>query len=121
MTSTQGSADDVTLRWVFARSTDRIDLCRSVAPTSMQVDVSEGAVTRVFRFADRPSAVAFHAGFEQALLQTGWTLAAFEPERRQKHDRRLTPRGGDRRGTLALAWSRPQPPAEPEGPDAGKS
>jgi hypothetical protein len=94
------------LRWVFVRGDDRIDVCRSVAPTSVQVTVSDGAVIRPFTFGDRSALIAFHAGFEQALTQTGWRLAAFEPERRRVSDRRLLTRGADRRGAIGLVWSR---------------
>jgi hypothetical protein len=96
----------LTLRWVFVRGDDRIDLCRSVAPTSMQVTVSDGGVIRPFAFGDRSALIAFHAGFEQALTQTGWRLAAFEPERRRMSERRTLTRGTDRRGAIALVWSR---------------
>jgi hypothetical protein len=97
---------EVTLRWVFARGTDRIDVRRSVAPTSTQVEVSDGGGVRTFSFANRAALVAFQAGFEQALIQTGWTLATFDPERRQGNDRRAKPRANDRRGSLALVWAR---------------
>jgi hypothetical protein len=97
---------EVTLRWVFARGADRIDVRRSVAPTSTQVEVSDGGGVRTFTFANRAAVVAFQAGFEQALIQTGWTLAAFDPERRHGNDRRANPRPTDRRGALALVWAR---------------
>lgn len=102
-----GGGERLVLRWVFVRGEERIDLCRSADPTSTQVDVSDGGVMRAFRFANRAAVVAFHAGFEQALTQTGWKLMVFEPERRRGDDRRVMPRAGDRRGSsLALVWSR---------------
>jgi hypothetical protein len=93
---------EVTLRWVFARGADRIDVCRSAAPASTQVDVSDRGEVRTFKFVNRAAVVAFQAGFEQALTQTGWTLAAFDPERRHGNDRRVKPRVTDRRGALTL-------------------
>ena len=102
----QDDEEHLTLRWMFVRGDDRIDVCRSADPTSTQVEVSDGGEMRAFRFANRAALVAFHAGFEQALTQTGWKLTGFEPERRRGNDRRKTPRGTDRRGAFALVQSR---------------
>jgi hypothetical protein len=101
-----GNTEPLMLRWVFAREADRIDVYRSIAETSTQIEVSVGGEMRAFRFADRHSVVAFHAGVEHALLQTGWRLTMFEPERRAGSDRRTLQRGIDRRSSLALVWSR---------------
>ena len=98
-------SDPLMLRWVFTKATEGIDLFRSSAVTSTQVEVVVDGHMRVFRFADRPSAVAFHAGFEHALLQTGWQLTGFVPERRAEGDRRTLQRGLERRGALSLVWS----------------
>jgi hypothetical protein len=109
MSLSQGddSGERLTLRWVFVRGEARIEVCRPVAPTSTQVEVTGGdGELKTFNFADRPALVAFHAGFEQALLQTGWRLAEFAPQRRSGADRRAIPRDGDRRGSLALVWPR---------------
>ena len=108
--SDSGIRDDggerLALRWVFVRGGERIELCRSADPTSTEATVSDGGATRAFTFANRAAVVAFHAGFEQALIQTGWKLATFEPERRRGGDRRVVPRTSERRGSLALVWSR---------------
>jgi hypothetical protein len=101
-----GDMEPLMLRWVFARDADRIDVYRSVAETSTQIEVTVGGQMRAFRFSNRSAVVAFHAGVEHALLQTGWQLTAFEPERRTGGDRRTLQRGIDRRSSLALVWSR---------------
>lgn len=96
----------MTLSWVFLRNDERIEIRRSVDPESTTFEVwgSEGPRTFVSR--DRAALVAFHAGFEQALLLSGWTMARFEPERRSGRDRRAVARGTtDRRGSLALVWT----------------
>ncbi len=105
-TGQQAEAEPLMLRWVFARDDARIDVYRSSAAMSTQIDVSVGGEMQVFRFLDRQSVVAFHAGIEHALLQTGWQLMTFEPERRAAGDRRTLQRGIERRGFPALVWSR---------------
>jgi hypothetical protein len=104
--SDQDDEGTTTLRWVFVRGPDQIELRRSVAPTSTRVEVCGiGRAARVFTFADRAALVAFHTGFEHALMETGWALEQFSPERRSGSDRRAVPRATDRR-SLSLAWSR---------------
>ena len=104
--TTGADMDPLMLRWVFGRDDARIEVCRSSAPTSTQIDVAIGGANGLFRFLDRQSVVAFHAGIEHALLQTGWQLLKFEPERRAGSDRRTLQRGIERRGFPALVWSR---------------
>jgi hypothetical protein len=94
------------MRWTFTRGDAHIDVYRSGAETSTQIEVVAAGSMRAFRFADRRSVVAFHAGVEHALLETGWHLERFEPERRTGVDRRAQQRGIDRRGALSLVWSR---------------
>ena len=94
------------LRWVFGREDTRIDIYRSIEATSTQIDVVVAGHAQTFRFLDRRLMVAFQAGFEHALLQTGWQLLGFEPERRAGGDRRARQRGIERRGFPALIWSR---------------
>ena len=94
------------MRWKFTREDGRIDVYRSSAETSTQIEVQSAGAMRTFRFGDRRSVVAFHAGVEHALLETGWRLEGFEPERRAGSDRRALQRGIDRRRALSLVWSR---------------
>ncbi len=96
----------VMMRWTFARDDARIDVFRSSAEASTQIEVGIGGARRMFRFTERRSVAAFHAGFEHALLETGWRLEGFEPERRSGTDRRALQRGIDRRRALSLVWSR---------------
>jgi hypothetical protein len=96
----------MTLTWVFARGDERLELRRDVDPASTQLEVSGAGGQRTFVSRDRAALVAFHAGFEQALVQVGWRLESFQPERRNERDRRATPRASERRGELELVWSR---------------
>jgi hypothetical protein len=107
LSQSDDSGERMTLRWVFVRGDARIEVCRPVAPTSTQIEVTVGGgEPRAFNFADRPALVAFHAGFEQALITTGWRLSEFAPQRRSGADRRNAPRDTERRGSLALVWPR---------------
>jgi hypothetical protein len=96
----------MTLTWVFVRGDERLELHRDVDPASTLLEVSGSGGTRTFVTRDHAALVAFHAGFEQALAQSGWQLERFQPERRSGNDRRAMPRTPDRRGTLELVWSR---------------
>jgi hypothetical protein len=96
----------MTLTWLFARDAERLELRRDVDPASTSLVVSGPGGARTFVFRDHAALVAFQAGFEQALTQSGWRLEGFQPERRSGEDRRAIPRGPERRGSLALVWSR---------------
>lgn len=97
----------MTFTWVYVRGQDRIEVRRSVTPTSTRLEVSgSNAEVRAFDFDDHAGLVTFHSGFEQALAQSGWSLAEFQPERRSGADRRAIPRPTDRRRSITLVWSR---------------
>jgi hypothetical protein len=81
---------------VFVRDTTTITVQR-LAGLTLRIESSEGN-ERVFPFTDLDELTAFHCGFEQHLIATGWSLTEFGPERRSGQDRRSTPRNGqDRR------------------------
>jgi hypothetical protein len=96
----------MTLTWVFVRGDERLELRRESDPESTSLEVSGPAGQRAFNSRDRAALIAFHAGFEQALTQSGWRFEAFYPERRGGQDRRSVPRASERRGALELVWSR---------------
>jgi hypothetical protein len=96
----------MTLTWVFVRGDERLELHRDGDPASTLLEVSGTGGSRTFVSRDRAALVAFHAGFEQALAQSGWRLEGFQPERRAGSDRRAVPRAAERRGLLELVWSR---------------
>jgi hypothetical protein len=94
------------LTWVFVRGDERLELRRSADPASTSLEVQGADGLRTFISRDRPTLVAFHAGFEEALTRSGWRMEAFHPERRSGRDRRAVPRISERRGALELVWSR---------------
>jgi hypothetical protein len=97
----------MTLTWLFARDAERLELRRDVDPASTSLVVAGPNSARTFVFRDHAALVAFQAGFEQALTQSGWRLEGFQPERRSGQDRRTIPRAGtERRGLLELVWSK---------------
>ena len=97
----------MTLTWVFVRGQHRLEVRRMIDPASAQLELTEGGCdARTFSFQNHAALVAFQAGFEHALSRAGWTLAEFQPERRAGLDRRAISRHTDRRGSLALVWSR---------------
>jgi len=81
----------VELTWVFARQDDRLVLKRIDRDGSPTLVIDNGEV-REYHFDDMPALVVFQSDMEQLLVQTGWTLAEFTPDRRTGYDRRGFPR-----------------------------
>ena len=89
---------------MFVRDTITITVQR-LADLTLHIESSEGN-ERVIPFTNLDELTAFHCGFEQHLVATGWSLVEFGPERRSGQDRRSTPRNGqDRR----RPWLKPGP------------
>ena len=85
------------LTWVFARHDDRLVLKRVEREGCPTLVIDNGEV-REYRFEDTAALVVFQSDMEQLLVQTGWTLAEFTPDRRSGYDRRGFPRiDNDRR------------------------
>lgn len=66
--------------WVFDRDGVTIAIQR-VPPFAIHVESSERQ-RRQFSFTTIDELTAFQCGFEAHLLETGWSLVAFGPERR---------------------------------------
>jgi hypothetical protein len=81
----------VELTWVFARQDDRLVLKRVDRDGSPTLVIDNGEV-REYHFDDMAALVVFQSDMEQLLVQTGWTLAEFAPDRRTGYDRRGFPR-----------------------------
>jgi hypothetical protein len=82
--------------WLFAREGITIRI-RRLPDLRIDIESSEGS-TRAFAFPDIDELTAFQCGFEQHLIDTGWSLVEFGPERRSGRERRTVPRPGrDRR------------------------
>jgi hypothetical protein len=79
-------------KWTFERGTEQVVLQReddARGDCSLAVTTSGG--TRTFQFDTNEARAAFQSDMESFLLATGWLLASFEPERRQR-ERRTFPR-----------------------------
>lgn len=82
--------------WVFARGETTIRVQRLPGQV-LHIESNEGN-DRQFTFQDLDELTAFHCGFEEHLIATGWSLVEFGPERRSGAERRTVARPGkDRR------------------------
>lgn len=79
------------LTWIFARNDDRLTLKRVDRDGSPTLVIDNGE-TREYRFEDMAALVVFQSDMEQLLVQTGWALTEFTPDRRTGYDRRGFPR-----------------------------
>ena len=90
--------------WVFVRGTERLTIQR---PTDLELCwSSETGEHRSLTFASLFDLVKFQLDLEDDLLDDGWTLTAFTPERREgPQDRRTMRRAGtDRRQHPDPRW-----------------
>ena len=91
-----GAVDERPPTWVFARGEQTIRVQRLPGQV-LHIGSDEGNDRR-FTFNDVDELTAFHCGFEEHLIATGWSLVEFEPERRSGVERRTVARPGrDRR------------------------
>ena len=82
--------------WTFGRGEERVRIGRA-ADTCDLVVMTAPNQPRRYSFKDWSSLNAFQADIEARLLNTGWTLLQYSPERRRGRDRRGRPRIDDRR------------------------
>jgi hypothetical protein len=83
--------------WTFCRRTDKLQLRREETPTGVHLVIVENGTSRSFAFTDLDRLAAFQSDMEAFLIRTGWTFAAFSPDRRTGRDRRQMPRLTERR------------------------
>ena len=92
--------------WTFRRNDEQLSIRRCESDEVATLVVTADGQPRSFRFAHLEELERFQHDMETFLLRTGWTLAAFSPERRTPSDRRSFPReGNDRRRW----WTDPHP------------
>ena len=82
--------------WTFSRGNERIRIGRS-ADTCDLVVMTRPNEPRRYTFTDWSTLDSFHADLEAVLLNTGWSLLQYSPERRRGRDRRGFPRLQERR------------------------
>jgi hypothetical protein len=82
--------------WTFGRGDERVRIGRG-SETCDLVVMTDPNQPRRYSFNDWSSLNAFQADIEARLLNTGWTLLQYSPERRRGRNRRSRPRVDDRR------------------------
>ncbi len=75
--------------WTFRRDDDRFVIERR---SDRALTVSYGTERRDYSFENLMDLLRFQLGLEDQLLDDGWSLSEFVPERRTQIDRRETPR-----------------------------
>jgi hypothetical protein len=95
-------ADDpgsIESRWTFERRQERLTIQREPAEDGgLQLSVTENGRLRVFHFDNVERLVTFQSDMEASLINVGWTLVDFVPDRRGGRERRRASRpAGDRR------------------------
>lgn len=82
--------------WTFGRGDERVRIGRGSDTCDLVVMTSPNQPRR-YSFKDWSSLNAFQADIEALLLNTGWTLLQYSPERRRGRDRSGGSRLEDRR------------------------
>jgi hypothetical protein len=83
--------------WTFRRRSEQLQLRREETPTGVHLVIVENGTHRSFAFTGLDRLIAFQSDMEAFLIRTGWTFAAFAPDRRTGRDRRQMPRLTERR------------------------
>jgi hypothetical protein len=78
--------------WVFARGDERLTIRRHESEDGSLLVLGDGNDGRTYSFPDQVALVRFQSDMEALLLQTGWSLLAFDPDQRTGLDRRGWPR-----------------------------
>lgn len=79
--------------WTFVRRHERLEVRREEAADGRPVlVVTGGDAAGSTPFSDMAALVRQQSRLEIMLIDSGWSLASFEPERRKVADRRATPR-----------------------------
>jgi hypothetical protein len=76
----------------FQRGDDRLVLQRYDEQEGLALVITNAEGVRHVPFSNRDALVTFQTNMEEFLVRTGWSLAAFAPERRRYQDRRGFPR-----------------------------
>jgi hypothetical protein len=76
----------------FERGDERLTLQRYDEPEALALVITNAEGVRRVPFSDPAALVTFRENMEEFLVRTGWSLAAFSPERRRYQDRRGFPR-----------------------------
>ena len=85
-------ASELLAAWTFRRREDRLTIQRQATDQGLQLLVSKNGQPRAYGFSSLDRLIAFQCDMEAFLVQTGWSLADFTPDRRRGADRRDLPR-----------------------------
>ena len=83
--------------WIFSRGDHRIEVRRRDREDGADLIVSGEQGTDVHSFEQVEQLLTFETELERRLMLLGWQLADFFPDRRTGRQRRLQPRGPERR------------------------
>lgn len=87
-----------TMVWTFSRRQHRLEIRRETTPDGAVLVVVGGDAPGAMAFRDMSALIDQQSRLEARLLDAGWSLVAFEPERRSHAERRAAARGSlDRR------------------------
>jgi hypothetical protein len=73
--------------WTFTRGACRAEMRRQPTDDGILLVLSGDGPRRSYFFRDLQALVSFQDELEAHLVRTGWSLAAFEPERRTREER----------------------------------
>ena len=92
--------------WTFERNGERLLIHRdALEGSAFQLIITADGTARTVTFTDIRPLVIFQQDMEAFLIRTGWSLAAFSPDRRTGADRRGFPRvDPDRRRWWTDIW-----------------
>jgi hypothetical protein len=78
--------------WTFGLGDRRVDIRRFQTSEGAVLDVQGGEAPGTTVFKDMAALVAYQSRLESQLIDGGWSLLAFSPERRSQADRRASQR-----------------------------
>jgi hypothetical protein len=90
-----GNEQDAT--WSFCRGSHKLEIRASETALGFLVTITVDGSPESNAFRDAWRAARFRSQMETALLEHGWTLMAFSPNRRFRNDRRAATRDAERR------------------------
>jgi hypothetical protein len=78
--------------WTFARAHQRLEVCREETAEGPLLIVVGGDAPGSTLFSSVAALITYQSQLEATLIGGGWSLVAFEPERRSHQDRRAVQR-----------------------------
>lgn len=93
--------------WTYRRDGESLEIRRYDRDDGVDLILSTPRRSETRTFTHMEGLLVYHALLERSLLQAGWSLGDYYPDRRTGGERRQTSRGPDRRGrTRVLLFAR---------------